>query len=705
MRFQGLISVLCVGICWGCGSTSGTRDGGPDPSEWGRVEAGPRARSFGVARYEISVSTTPEPRIRVVLLSREGATFGAVTMYGDGRSGLVAEYAGHDGDTALYRVSASIAADVFTVRTSIEARGRALESDAIGRRDAAAIDDPGGPWLQTVVLSTILPVGSTAPGIGGASPDLTGDRASIVVQQGGVEVTDRAAVAEWIGAVGLAPLASSPSATILSAVVQDPALSVALEERIASMAPQGTSLEEGRRSEALHLTARCAPFYGRMEILPATARTCCSECEPVSPLEGETPLGSLTVLACQCCTAAIVLNGIDLLACLRAWSNTEIFDDARCQSERPCERGLVSRMTADGHGCECVCDVDMSCQPFCDQITARNGIPNEGFCRGANTCACLPNLDAFCAIQFGSGYCGGAQIELEVPLVVRCPNRRCGDLHRTDASECIDGTSEVCDPSARNTNCPGGELCAADCSACQPCPAGCSTCRCTPGVSPSGCPADYICSSSCQCEPVPSCATSLVSLVTSERWCDPREAGWCPQGTVCTAETCQCTYCGDGTVNGSEECEAGFAGGECPAGQPCNDCRCGSNCGNGTVDPGEHCDPAGGAPCDRGYSCMGCTCVAAQCGDGICDRSAGEDEGSCGNDCPAACGDGVCNTAAGENSSASPSHCPGDCPEVQCCFDTNGCPSEQLYECPGDCCCCGAGARCVRPQGVWVCGI
>ncbi len=94
---------------------------------------------------------------------------------------------------------------------------------------------------------------------------------------------------------------------------------------------------------------------------------------------------------------------------------------------------------------------------------------------------------------------------------------------------------------------------------------------------------------------------------------------------------------------------------------------------------------------------------SAPCGDGICDRPAGESEQACPQDCPLSCGDGVCNSVEGDSTSAS--YCPQDCPQVQCCVDTNGCPSEELYSCPGACCCCGAGAHCVEPSGVWVCGI
>lgn len=87
------------------------------------------------------------------------------------------------------------------------------------------------------------------------------------------------------------------------------------------------------------------------------------------------------------------------------------------------------------------------------------------------------------------------------------------------------------------------------------------------------------------------------------------------------------------------------------------------------------------------------------CGDGVCDSSSGELT-NCPQDCPANCGDGFCNASAGEQQS-----CPQDCPQNDCCVQTNGCPSEELFSCPGDCCCCASGARCIRPRGVWICGV
>ncbi len=108
-------------------------------------------------------------------------------------------------------------------------------------------------------------------------------------------------------------------------------------------------------------------------------------------------------------------------------------------------------------------------------------------------------------------------------------------------------------------------------------------------------------------------------------------------------------------------------------------------------------DCDGGALCNEFGECFTPAPIGF-CGDGVCEASAGELE-NCPGDCPASCGDGICNASSGELQS-----CPQDCPEEQCCVETNGCPSEELFECPGDCCCCGAGARCVRPQGVWVCG-
>jgi hypothetical protein len=193
---------------------------------------------------------------------------------------------------------------------------------------------------------------------------------------------------------------------------------------------------------------------------------------------------------------------------------------------------------------------------------------------------------------------------------------------------------------------------------------------------------------------------------SSSRWCDPaRGAAACPAGTVCDSTECECSYCGDDLVNGTEECEPDVAGASCSAERSCVDCRCVTNCGNGTVDPGEHCDPAGGAACDTGYRCESCTCVeaVATCGDGICDRVGGESESSCAQDCPLVCGDGRCNVTGGETAATCPSDCSSG--EVACCVETAGCATEELYSCPGDCCCCGSGARCVRHAATWICGM
>ncbi len=119
--------------------------------------------------------------------------------------------------------------------------------------------------------------------------------------------------------------------------------------------------------------------------------------------------------------------------------------------------------------------------------------------------------------------------------------------------------------------------------------------------------------------------------------------------------------------------------------------------------PNSTSDGFGTCFCNSGFVVSGSQCVrdggSSNCGDGVCDGSSGELT-NCPQDCPANCGDGVCNVSAGEQRS-----CPQDCPEEQCCVETNGCPSEELFTCPGDCCCCDNGARCVRPQGIWVCGI
>jgi len=156
--------------------------------------------------------------------------------------------------------------------------------------------------------------------------------------------------------------------------------------------------------------------------------------------------------------------------------------------------------------------------------------------------------------------------------------------------------------------------------------------------------------------------------VAEQLWSDPACRGD-EEGPGCT-DTCQYAYdgvCDDGGPNSQYAL--------CELGTDCSDCG-----------PRTDIDGSGDTQ-------------AAVCGDGICDKPAGEMT-SCPPDCPSECGDEICNITTGEIQS-----CPQDCPEEQCCIDNSGCPSEGLYDCPGDCCCCASGARCVNTGNRWVCGL
>lgn len=162
---------------------------------------------------------------------------------------------------------------------------------------------------------------------------------------------------------------------------------------------------------------------------------------------------------------------------------------------------------------------------------------------------------------------------------------------------------------------------------------------------------------------------SAAADIAEQVWADPA----CRSGEDRPGCTDTCQYAFD------DVCDDGGPGSQysvCEQGTDCSDC--------GPREPADDSDT---------------DTPAATCGDGICDSAAGEMT-SCPEDCPNNCGDEICNLTAGELLS-----CPQDCPEEQCCIDANGCPSEGLYDCPGDCCCCSYGARCVRSDNVWVCGI
>ncbi|HEX2731446.1 MAG TPA: hypothetical protein VHM70_07575, partial [Polyangiaceae bacterium] len=172
-------------------------------------------------------------------------------------------------------------------------------------------------------------------------------------------------------------------------------------------------------------------------------------------------------------------------------------------------------------------------------------------------------------------------------------------------------------------------------------------------------------------------------VVESGETCDPLDScpTSCNDGNACTTdslsgatETCDVacaftvtTQCVDDDLCCPEGCDAN------------TDSDCSASCGNGTLEPGETCDPAENCPaaCDDGNSCTADTVTgsAANCntacshaaivncvdGDGCCAAGCTT---STDDDCSAACGNDV--TDPGETCDP-PDSCPASCDDGNAC--------------------------------------
>ena len=82
--------------------------------------------------------------------------------------------------------------------------------------------------------------------------------------------------------------------------------------------------------------------------------------------------------------------------------------------------------------------------------------------------------------------------------------------------------------------------------------------------------------------------------------------------------------------------------------------------------------------------------AGATCGDGTCDRDAGESFVTCASDCESSCGDGHCDPAK-ETLASCPADCKAVCGDGRC-----DAPTETALTCPKDCAVCGNG-KCEPP--------
>jgi len=130
--------------------------------------------------------------------------------------------------------------------------------------------------------------------------------------------------------------------------------------------------------------------------------------------------------------------------------------------------------------------------------------------------------------------------------------------------------------------------------------------------------------------------------------CDPA----CGAGQTCQCSCVNAPACGDGTVAPGEQCDPAASPTGCMSGMLCGaagttqECMCympPSPCGNGVLDLGEVCDPAMPNKCEPGEVCLATGPKACTCGAP-----------------PMSCGNGVIEWGEDCDPAANPTGCPSD---------------------------------------------
>jgi hypothetical protein len=122
-----------------------------------------------------------------------------------------------------------------------------------------------------------------------------------------------------------------------------------------------------------------------------------------------------------------------------------------------------------------------------------------------------------------------------------------------------------------------------------------------------------------KCEDAYTVDVACVAVLCGNGTVDPGEQCDPPNGTTCSAACQNVVICGDGKVEGAEECDPPAAG-TCSA--TCKIIVATPVCGNNVVEAGEQCDPPAAGTCSA--TCQTIVVTPPTCGDGVVNQASEE---------------------------------------------------------------------------------
>jgi hypothetical protein len=391
----------------------------------------------------------------------------------------------------------------------------------------------------------------------------------------------------------------------------------------------------------------------------------------------------------------------------------QVCGDGIVQGDEECDPPGDPTCPGSTAGAFVACRADCSCAfSTCGHDACEQGDPMPPSCAPCVDALC--NFDPYCCEVYWDGICVG-----EV-------NQFCGPGTCAVCGDGVVSAGEVCDFAAPGSCGPGAQ-CSSDCTACSVCgdgavqgseqcdPPGALACAGSVAGAFVECRADCTCPAGCShspCDPggplSPACEPCIASICDIFPSCCT--TAWDPLCTIGASFFCDCPSCGDGTVDPGEVCDPGLAE-SCEPGTSCVDCTgCAVVCGDGVVGTGEACDTEAPGSCGPNGSCRPDCSACTVCGDGtteapercdppgalVCPGDDPETSVACRADCrcPATCGHDVCTEGGpiAPSCSACAEQVCGFLPE--CCLDdwSSICVAIANAFCPvGTCPVCGDG--------------